>query len=265
MACQLLIPQMNIADTSRERSLMRKFLVLLGLVAILQVSAYADSVTISWVTGNPVTIKFKNNNYSGVIQGPISTAADKFIIDGVDAYCVDLSHYIFTNPTNVSATTAPLSTWGTNGNPSPGYPDYTGAGHAAAWLYNTYVSQGTSATNFGALQLAIWEALYESPATGSSIPTFNVNNGNIFFTGSNAILTQANIYLSSLQTELIQNPASVMNADASWIQTSNTGGVGSGIQDYVKDPPVPEPSTLVLGGTGLLFFAVCGWRRRRKE
>jgi hypothetical protein len=45
----------------------------------------------------------------------------------------------------------------------------------------------------------------------------------------------------------------------------NTGSVGLSIDYLAKTNPTPEPSSLVLGGLGMGFASLMGWRRTRRN
>jgi len=150
------------------------------------------------------------------------------------SYCVDLRN-VLTDPQTVSVrSTSQMTT-------SLGIA--TDGGAKAAWLFDSYAatirSSGTG-IQAAALQVAIWEALYD---TSQSLVA-----GNFRLNTTGAIRDQANAYLSSLYVGTGQYQTSV----ATWLDTSRG-------QDQLT-ARVSEPSTLLLFGLALTLFA--GWLRR---
>lgn len=155
------------------------------------------------------------------------------------SYCVDVSQNL-ADPQTVT----PRSSDGfTNG--------VIDGGAKAAWLFNTYAADirantHTSSANIqaAALQVAIWEAMYD--------PSANLGGGNFILNTTGAINTQAQTYLSSLYAGVnggyLTGVATILEA------ISPHAG-----QDQIV-ARVSEPSTLLLMGVALLALA----RRSRK-
>src|SRR5262245_8879859 len=142
------------------------------------------------------------------------------------SYCVDLFHYAQNTQTVTIGSSVDLG-----GSP------YTSNGVAqASWLFNTYsgeVHAAASGTQAAALQVAIWEVLYDS--------SHSLATGNVIVSSTAAILNQANTYLTALASASYQGATSTMLfTNAGQNQVTNT---------------VPEPSTVLLLGVGLLFAA----------
>ena len=123
------------------------------------------------------------------------------------------------------------------------------AGEKAAWLFNTYnsvVHTGTNAMGAG-LQLAIWEAIYDT--------NYSLSSGNFYATASSAAIFYANQYLAALAG------ADFSSSSATWLDADNPAyGLSAMGQDQITNA-VPEPASLMLLGTGLAALAA----RRRKR
>ena len=149
------------------------------------------------------------------------------------SYCVDLGSFV-QNPQDVTPVSSNTFTHGV-----------ANGGKKAAWLFNEYAAgihsltnATTAAINAAALQVAIWEAMYDTSR--------NLAAGGFTATAANSqIVTQANSYLTALYS------AQSWTAVATILSTS--GG-----QDQITQ--VSEPSTLLL--MGLAFFGFAALARR---
>lgn len=111
-----------------------------------------------------------------------------------------------------------------------------GAGLKAAWLFDTYYDSASSESERAGLQLAIWEVVKEDG-------DYNVLNGNSYIAGGdiNAI-NSANGYLDNLMA----------NFDAGNLNSEYMIFTDAKKQDLIVKVGVPEPSTMLLLGSGLL-------------
>jgi len=116
-------------------------------------------------------------------------------------------------------------------------------GDMAACLFETYADSVGSGREAGGLQSAIWEVLYEDPASGYDVTTGRFSIGN-----NNGAVSAANAMLASLPASHIPLPSTViLHSDRK--------------QDLMisDDSQVPEPGALALLGLGGL---VAVFRRR---
>jgi len=130
----------------------------------------------------------------------------------------------------------------------------------AAWVADQYF-HGSLGWSAQATQLAIWEIVMEDTSTysydlsGGVLRVTNDNNSGAYITEANDILT----YMGA-------------NMPSNWNQArwylalhpeDSDPGSPEKYQNYiVEGPPVPEPTTLVLIGTGIL--GVFGYAKKRK-
>lgn len=177
------------------------------------------------------------------LGSPVYTGAFEARQGGVDGtslgyvYCVDLEHSMNLNRTmefDAFETTHP----DLNQAPANGFVRRNGSW--AAWLYYNYGRNVTNASQAGAMQVALWEILYDGDA--------NLRTGNFALTGSFAHESQAQAYLALA-------PA------ANWVQAyyRHTGSLQQDIIGPMN--PVPEPGTILLLGSGLLAVGAA-FRRR---
>jgi hypothetical protein len=124
--------------------------------------------------------------------------------------------------------------------------------HYAGGILNangTWADQAKGA----ALQLAIWEVLYENPVNG-----YNVDSGSGFYvsSGDAGIRSTANTMLTTWG-------AADMNIDTTFWNAVNADGSFRSSQDLIGPmTPVPEPTTFIAGGLLLLPFLASTLRRR---
>jgi hypothetical protein len=106
-------------------------------------------------------------------------------------------------------------------------------GQKIAYLYDTYVPQIHTAVDAAAVQVAIWELLYETPGT-----TFSAGSGRFYITGNDTVRNAANTLLTNLPATYTP-VASLTVLDAATAQDMLIGSFG-------HDSPTPEPATMAL-------------------
>lgn len=220
---------------------MRKsaWIMAVALVAILTTSASAVPLYITWglkdgIAGGKIGTNTWNAQ-TGAFLARVGSSTGQSI--GY-VYCLDLGRTMNLNHTYdfdlFDTTHQDL-----HQNTPSGY--HRGNGDRAGWLYNNYGRNPASAVHAGALQVALWEVLYD---TDNNIFTghFKVTGYNLGFDPNQA---QQYVDLSIGKSDL-----------ASYFQSKSQNA-----QDLIA--PVPEPATMILLGAGLLGSGVVFGRRKK--
>lgn len=234
--------------------------VVVGLAAAGSMQAGLSLLDIAYYNNYPVTVH-------EATKGNVSTLATAFQAtrtggDPLPAahsnpfttFCIDL-RYELAEPAKWLSGSFP--------NPNGGTPPIWQVDgiYRAASLYNTYAGGVNFTTVAGkeegaALQLAIWEVLYEPAANG-----FNVNSGAGFYVVSGAnttIKNRANALLGSAANQVDYNLTTTF-----WdAKTKANGDPLLNNQDLIGPfMAVPEPGTFVAAALVLLPL-LAGWMRR---
>jgi hypothetical protein len=234
---------------------MKRLIVLLLALALVPAVASAGVILETWHGTGSLTILLDGasigtqTGWATIRVDNVGTPNDMAPLAlnaSYEAFCVDLLRW--SNSTSVGAHTADLLSWNL-------YNPATAATRAAAasWLLNTYLGQ--AGTDNSALQLAIWEVLYETSGTWAT------DSGNVSFSNSSANLINetAQAYLNRASTD----GASAYTGNGVWIQTDDSGTVPNlYYQDFATTIPVPEPGSIMLLGSGMIGLAVVLRRRR---
>jgi hypothetical protein len=201
------------------------------------------------LTGDPL-----GNPYSG-FAGEIDWAWVGTPPPGYDsgafyAYCLDAMHYLL-SPQAITADS-------TDAFVSP----VADAGGKAAWLFNTYASDVHNESgapgniDAAALQVAIWEAIYD--------PSNGLSDGNFRLLSTGPVFNRATQYLDALYSG---GKGGYNTSSATWLDAPTGRGQDQIIRERDKfDPqplvPAPEPGSMLLCATGL---AALGWARRKRR
>lgn len=226
----------------RSASRLLNAAVLFAALILIPSAAHAGSIDFLGV-GKAAAVSISGVRTGSFMAGElnwawIGTAPDQFA-QNFYSYCVDVQQ----NLTDPQTVTARSSNGFTNG--------VEFGGTKAAWLFNTYAAgihanTNTSTANIqaAALQIAIWEAMYDT--------TGNLGGGNFILNTTGSIRTQAQTYLTSLYNAgdgALNSVATVLE-----VVSPNRG------QDQIISK-VSEPSTLILMGVAFLIFA----KRARRQ
>ncbi len=208
----------------RVTSILIGFLLLMGFVSTAWATQFVTTGVTDW-TSVLVT-------YYGKTESAFAGEID-LLIDGKASYgyCVDFA-----------ATTYVPSTY--TGNLTGLDAVSNGAGAEAAWLMNN--TEGTGADSFAAVQLVIWKLLY---GDNFSYDTLSVDS------------TINNLYTTYLALAQSNSYSGTGYSVALLLNSSNNPSSGQDL--LVNAPaPVPEPTTILLLGSGLIGLA--SFRRKKQ-
>jgi len=205
-------------------------------------------MTTTSLFASPITVEFKGFAYES--NSPTSSYVSTFNVSGQGSETVYIGGYstvVNGGPSFVSYCVDLKQSLDFN---KPAYLDYTSTSgplsppansHA---LGNLFAAAGPVLTPLksAALQLAVWEVLYET--TG----TYNVTSGSASFSAAPTVQTEANIFLAH------------MGSDSVPLQYY----VSPTHQDVVTPTPVPEPSPMLMLSMGLGLLGIFKLNKQRK-
>ena len=222
-------------------------------------------------------VTIDGSSINGALAGGISIqkmGGDASMPASYVTVCTDIEGTLFlgqsyeynTPVTPFSGSTGVNPTWGAINTPAYLSAHSENAANAAMAIQNaayifykygqlTANGIGGNADQMAALQLAVWEALYDTTANGSVTGTRFTWSG-----GDSTVLNDVNTWLSGLDGSygltgylLYPNPLSGVNSN------------GEPPQELLIAMPVPESTTVIAGALLLLPFGASTFRILRKK
>ncbi|MFZ5585302.1 MAG: Cys-Gln thioester bond-forming surface protein [Thermodesulfobacteriota bacterium] len=214
--------------------------LLAGLLGFAAKAEASQLEVLNWTLGHQIQYSLNSGSNKNAWTAEMHVSLDDF--SDILAYCIDLGQTINKN-VEYNVTVDPVQT----------HPVST---LQAAWLLGHYApglglaTAGYSLqTNITALQVAIWEVIYDHANTDLTSGSFVLKN--VYSSESAQVQTLANQYLASLPADIGSTGLTFAGATRS-----------SAVQDLVVGA-TPEPGSLLLFGSALA--AGLGWRRRRRQ
>ena len=246
----------------------------LALVLAVACSISAASASVTYQINNggleSFNVTIDGNSINGALAGGIQInkiSGDASMPSSYVTVCTDIEGTLYLGQSYEYNT--PVTPFSGQSGVNPIWGDGSNDGSAAmaiqnaAYLFYTYgqlTSAGIGGTTeqMAALQLAVWEALYDTTASGS----INTGTGARFTVsgGDATAIALASSWLSGLDGNygltgylLYPNPLSGVNAD------------GEPPQELLIAKPVPEAPTTIAGALLLLPFAASTFKILRKK
>lgn len=211
-----------------------------GLLSFAVKAEASQLEVLNWTLGHQIQYSLNSGADKNAWTAQMHVSLDNF--NDILAYCVDLGQSI-NKGVEYTVTVDPLQT-------------HPISSLQAAWLMGHYApglglaTAGYSLqTNITALQVAIWEVIYDHASVDLGAGSFVLKN--VYSSESAQVQTLANQYLASLPSDIGSTGLSFAGVTRS-----------SAVQDLVVGT-TPEPGSLLLFGSAVA--AGLGWRRRRRQ
>jgi len=234
-------------------------------LAIITTSASAVEYTFQGETGGGMVmgIDTASGNVNALVGQFIMTTSAQGWQSPLYTYCTDVGVDL---ASTYNYTPMSLSSAASVGGVNPSWISGGIQSAAALWYaYGATAAADASGVKEAALQLAIWEALYNNNATYTSSSFFNSSNGGFYITSFDAgKIGIAAIDAANWLDSLGSLPAA---PPVTWLAPVNADGSIGGSQGllYSGAPPsqVPEASsTLMLLGAALTTLGIAGRKLR---